>query len=54
MTTKTEKVQEIFEHQCRQCGDPVLLEKEQHEYYENNKATGVGFTIPKCWLCWNY
>lgn len=41
-----------YEYECRSCGDLMLLDEVSHRHYENNKATGQGFTIPKCWRCW--
>ena len=47
--TDTEKTHEMT---CRQCGQVVLVDTATYEHYENNKATGVGFTEIKCFSCW--
>lgn len=39
-------------YECRSCGDEMWLDDKEHAIREHNKATGQGFTIPKCWRCW--
>jgi hypothetical protein len=41
-----------YEVSCRQCDKPIILDESLHKHYENNKANGTGFTIPKCAECW--
>ncbi len=41
-----------YQYECRSCGDEMYVGQETHDRYEANKASGVGFTIPKCGLCW--
>lgn len=41
-----------YEVSCRQCDKPIVLDESLHLHYENNKANGIGFTIPKCADCW--
>ena len=41
-----------YEVSCRQCDKPIILDESLYKHYENNKANGTGFTIPKCADCW--
>ena len=41
-----------YRYECRSCGDEMWLNQVDHDQREHNRATGLGFTIPKCGACW--
>lgn len=44
--------QPTYEVSCRQCDKIIILDEQQYLHYENNKANGTGFSVPKCSDCW--
>jgi hypothetical protein len=43
-----------YEYECRQCGDKMFVDQEQHDrlqFYRNN-PNEVGTRTPKCGDCW--
>lgn len=47
-----------YEYECRQCGDSLWVDQEQHDKYQHNKEARakdpyfIGSSQPKCGACW--
>lgn len=51
-TTPRKEGEPRYQYECRSCGDTIWVGQDTHDRYEENKRTGIGFTIPKCGPCW--
>ncbi len=53
ITVPLKEGEKTYPYECRSCGDSVQVSEDTHKRYESSRATGIGFTMPKCGDCWS-